>query len=529
MPKHKNGGKPRGRLLGRPFGNPEGASASLNDVLDDFVEFEGVAPDDALAANAHDSSTRVLVGKKGVGKTVYLRRFQAAAVEDVSTYADHVRRDLPDTQLIINVSQSAKRGLVEEHWARIWRCAIVRATISHVLCADQLKDRDEASVLEERVADYPSLLSLGRRPRSVYSEVLDIASNKTSDQLTRYVGHKDWRDLEGDVTEALRTLPPLFFYLDDMDDYFAAAPMFWLKCHKGLVRTIQSLLKEDGFRRLHVVACVRDLVLSSLLRDEHADRVRGEPHIRVLDWDYPAIRYFLHRKIRSLPQRYLMKPDATEPIEMWLGTTEIYNGKRGAAESLEHYLLRHTRLIPRDIVWLGNLLCDRVSQARHDGAAVLDDRAIWEVVDKAARGFADDQLRACANQIAADQVPEHGGPRGYADFYVGTSEYREGIVGELRQLISALGFDRVSEDTLKRGIEDISPTLQHEHVLDVLWQNGVLGYDTRVAGCSHFYSATEADDFNLPQGRLAYVFHPCLAHRIELEPSGPPVQAFPPT
>src|SRR5206468_836169 len=95
-----------------------------------------------------------------------------------------------------------------------------------------------------------------------------VAQYRTNDQLNRYLGHSDWADLEGDLADALRTLPPLFFYLDDVDDYFAAAPMFWLKCQKGLVLTILALLKEDGFRRLHVVACIRDIVLSSLLRAE---------------------------------------------------------------------------------------------------------------------------------------------------------------------------------------------------------------------------------------------------------------------
>src|SRR4051794_24461716 len=142
---------PTGRAADRPFGTPDGANANLQSLLDNFVEFKDRGPDDALAAPAEDHSTRVVVGKMGVGKTVYLRRFQAAAHEDEALYTDSVRQDVPSTSRVIAACQELKSNVVEESWARIWRRAIVRAAIAHVLCAGRLCNRPEADVLREHM------------------------------------------------------------------------------------------------------------------------------------------------------------------------------------------------------------------------------------------------------------------------------------------------------------------------------------------------------------------------------------------
>jgi hypothetical protein len=57
-----------------PFGDPDGARADIQTVMDKFVGFQGQKPWGGIASSPNDRTIRVIVGRKGAGKTVYLRR-----------------------------------------------------------------------------------------------------------------------------------------------------------------------------------------------------------------------------------------------------------------------------------------------------------------------------------------------------------------------------------------------------------------------------------------------------------------------
>ena len=67
-----------------PFGNPDGARENLDSLLERFVDFAGNEAFGALATRANDMRARVIVGRMGAGKTVYLRRLQASAYHEAS-------------------------------------------------------------------------------------------------------------------------------------------------------------------------------------------------------------------------------------------------------------------------------------------------------------------------------------------------------------------------------------------------------------------------------------------------------------
>src|SRR5205823_1943848 len=162
----------------------------------------------------------------------------------------------------------------------------------------------------------------------------------------------------------------------------AHAPMYWLTFQKGLFHAVMELLREPEFGgRLHVVACVRDVVYSNVLRSEHAGRYRDEPHIRVLNWDPVAIRGLLDAKIAKLGAAYRMD-SRVDGVAGWLGVSEIENPLRGIRERVDDYLLRHTRLLPRDIVVIGNGLSREVAAAREQGLTALPAETIWRVVGR---------------------------------------------------------------------------------------------------------------------------------------------------
>ena len=58
-----------------PFGVADGHRADIDSRA--FVEIDPAVAHSGVASSPDDRTTRVLVGKKGSGKTMYLRRFQA--------------------------------------------------------------------------------------------------------------------------------------------------------------------------------------------------------------------------------------------------------------------------------------------------------------------------------------------------------------------------------------------------------------------------------------------------------------------
>ena len=342
---------------------------------------------------------RVIVGKMGVGKTLYLRRFRASASDDESLYADKVRADdLPSTEDVIKTSQRFKVPFVTEAWQKIWRRAIVRCVISHLVANRRLRPHlgDE---LPEWVGTYADLLPTYDSPCGIGAEVRDIVrSYHARDLLWSYLEDRRWNDVEFNLAETLHGCPPIHLYLDGVDEQYSRAPMYWLKCQKGLFYAVMGLQRNEDLNRVHVVVCVRDVVLSSVLRGQHAGRYRDEPHIRLLEWDHEAILYFLNAKIDRLGPEHRMLP-AVPGVRGWVGRDTFVNSARGAEESVEDYLLRHTRMIPRDVVTLGNALCKQVAKAKARDQESLSDADIWQVVDRVGRHFAEQQLDVCANQI----------------------------------------------------------------------------------------------------------------------------------
>jgi hypothetical protein len=117
--------KDHGAELG-PFGNPDGSRAQLERVIGDFVDFGGDPSFGALATRANDSMVRVIVGKLGAGKTVYMRRLQDYQSRQGSVYADIPQQSPPSTEVIVKACQWFSGQVLVEKWMQIWSRAILR-------------------------------------------------------------------------------------------------------------------------------------------------------------------------------------------------------------------------------------------------------------------------------------------------------------------------------------------------------------------------------------------------------------------
>ncbi|MBM2615779.1 hypothetical protein JIG36_09450 [Actinoplanes sp. LDG1-06] len=300
-----------------------------------------------------------------------------------------------------------------EIWRLAWSRAITRTAVAHILLRPGLSRRVDPATARA-LKQYGTLVPLRRTPGTVYSHLAELLwDNDTRQQLTGYLRDGAWTDVNHYLREASPALPPMAFYVDGMDEFFEAAPSYWLPCQEGLFHAVMQWLRDPAIGgRLHVVVAIRDVVLSSILRGEMAGKFRGDPHLRVLDWDAGSLTYLLDRKIEKLDERYLARPDsAGDPVERWLGLSDIDNVARGTSERMPDYLLRHIRLVPRDLVELGNSLCAAVREAKED-RQVPSPEVIRGTIAAKARTFGAEQIQQCANQISADMAPA-GRPGGH--------------------------------------------------------------------------------------------------------------------
>jgi hypothetical protein len=204
----------------------------------------------------------------------------------------------------------------------------------------------------------------------------------------------------------------------------------------------------------------------------------------------------------------------------------VSNEARGVHEKVTDYLLRHTRLIPRDVVSLGNALCAEIVRQKAAGRSELSQADLRRVGARSSKVFGDSQLAQSSNQIAADTMPGDAARQGYSEVYTSTFEYLAGIDQQVREIIRQVGHDRFSRQELELM------QLQAEEAFDratsfpsVLWQSGLLGYVEK-DGEAHFYSQADMDQFDIPTDMDAYVFHPCMIDSVRITGIGDPVYPF---
>lgn len=520
----------------RPFGSPEGDRSELRDPLKEFIEFRGPRFRSGLGLDPDDRKARVIVGRKGAGKTLYLRRLQAAADAEKAIYADDWQTGLFRNEYVLKMLDwYTNEDDAIERWHEVWRCAILRSLVSHVLFSDQLETPLRADV-RERYADgklFPEFYG----PESIYTQVSDIIEMaRHRDGLDRYLALREWAGLERLIGDVLRESRPVCFYLDALDEKFENAPRHWLLCQLGLFKAVMAYFRDGRLgSRLHIVIGVRDIVFSSTQMTENATKFVESHPIRTLDWDRPAIEYFLEHKLRLLTPDHLMDPKADDSMQRWLGLKTIQNEARDQSEGMKDYLLRHTRLIPRDIVMLGNMLCELIDQAHHEGQPFLSEHEIRERVSQAARRFGTEEVRIVANHLTAEAMPQDAASHGYAEFYTGDlphgQAFQHTIAEKLTDLLAMLEYDRFNREKMldfaQRGRELLDTRADP---IDVLWQHGLLGYiegPTIRNGRVVFYSATREDRLTLPQAKVGYALHPIMIDTIdELRGVGQPVHPY---
>lgn len=507
-----------------PFGIADGHLADIDHG--NFVEIDPLIAQMGLVSQTGHRGVRVIIGRKGSGKTVYLRRFQASADDEDSVLAIPLDQNPPGTDQIIEFAHWYRGHDLTERWSQIWRIAILRAVCTHTLHSRHLTEygSEECRAALRDLAE--KLIPEVRAPRGPYSQLGElIAAQSSPQEMERELRKPAWGDLEYWLSEFIKDAPPLFFYLDAVDDEYKVAPNYWMRCQKGLFYQVMKLLRDPAFgARLHIVISVRDTVFSSVLRSEHATRYRTDPHIRVLAWNRPAIEYFLNHKLERLDPRFLISEEGGRRLADWLGRSTVRNEARQLDEPLADYIVRHTRLLPRDIIMLGNALTDAVVRAKQAGKTAVGESEIREIVGRVATWCGEEQLEVCGNQILGDLIPHGAARKSEVEQYTSNQEYERSVGDRIAGLIRELDEDQFDADTLEvfsaMGHDEFGKSID---LPTVLWQNGLLGFgDARIEPDDWiFHGVEDVDRFLVPTGRERYALHPCLLDTLGLSGAGP--------
>ena len=306
-----------------PFGPADGSRADLDEIQRDFVDFSGQPVVDDLASSPDDRSARLIVGKKGVGKTIYLKRFHANAHQEQSVYAPpRVQHDVPATEDVIRVCELYGR-LAAEGWQWIWMPrdpALARlAPSGRAAAAGEARagrrdalERDYGSILGAGAASAASTPRRARsRSRRRIADRLAASSGTPTGTTSRISSARSSPSCRRSASTSTRSTSSS-----------ATRRSTGCSARKGSATQVLELFRDTRFgNRLHVVVSVRDLVRSSLMSGEHATRFAGARHIRVLEWDHPTIRYFLHEKIQRLPRTTGCSPSSTGSRACWVART----------------------------------------------------------------------------------------------------------------------------------------------------------------------------------------------------------------
>lgn len=504
-----------GDPLLEPFGVPDGSIGAIERFETDFVKlhhrFGGVARE------LDDASVRVVVGSLGAGKSLYLRMMRNVQRANGSVFAEPPSgnsADLSTDDVVTFAEASKKQSANTEDWKLLWRRAIQRSAASFLVTEARVRGSISDELLDE-LREFTGLLGEPKRKRRVTSEASNIIrEHAIRHELQSYLHDPRWPDVETVMAEALSLAPPIFLYVDAIDDNFKWAPAHWMRCQRGLYYAIMDLMRStDGWNRLHVVIALRDIVLASARNSEDGPRYLEHTHINTLVWTRSSIHELLQQKVMRLPDEYFERP-ADKSIASWLSCSEIENGRlTPTSELIGQYLIRHTRLVPRDVVVQGNRLCRYVLNCRSTDAQPSAE-GIRRQVAISSREFAASQLAQCANQVISDSLPSGAMKDGYSDIFLKPNEYQvNDAVERICDVVRSVRDETFAADAVEQLNADAEQKFgQPVFLSDILWQNclvGTLGADGR----SRYFSLDDLAATTLPRAET-YVFNPILFDRI---------------
>lgn len=513
----------------KPFGQSDASRVDFKELEETYISRKGSTLSEYI-----NTSVRVIIGKKGSGKTLYLKGIRDYLTKKIvnteSNYVTEIDNEPPETSLIVKISSWCENNSydLDETWRKIWKVVILRTCISHILKSQELKKRLSKGEFENLGSYYINLVPKGNAPTSIFNELRSfLASFNSLRDLDIYLNQEIWGAFESELAVLIKKMPPIYLFLDQLDDDFSKAPFYWLKCQFGLFQTIFRFVRNSTYGgRLHIIACLREMVYAYVLNTQHGSKYLSEPKLKVLRWDINKSKHFLQMKIKTLNPNYLLNPHSENSALNYFACKKIFISRdNGFEELIENYILRHTMLLPRDIINIGNVFYSKRTSNMNGNSS----KPIKDAVRIVARQIAREQMKIASLFLSTQWIHRGAVEDGSFDAYVDESTIR-GIQKNLEDLIQNINKDRFSRDLLNKKLKTKVEFgfNENEKPFEALYSAGLLGYveiDTEGNKIELFFSESRETDYSLPLNKEEFVFHSSLIDFLKIKPIGKPVYA----
>jgi len=504
-----------------PFGNPDGARADIKEINEMFITSTPYAVDFSVMPEEL-LNKRVIIGAKGSGKTVYLRKIQALLREKTEEHKtgiyvdDDIEQNLNCTEKVIGFCDYFSENVLSEKWSQLWKISLLITLALKYIKDPQLIEYASDEERNELTATLREQQMLFKKPIATYAIFSALLQhiNSRHDANDR-ISNTAWIDFEETLKGILRKSPVIYVFLDSIDYEYEHAPMHWTMCQKGLFYAVMSMLQDKVWgERYHVIMSMRNNVFAAVLRSEHTTKFCEESHIFCLDWTYSNIKYFIAEKVKKLPDCYfLLENHEDKSVNSWLGIDSIIDHEE---ESVIDYIARHTRFVPRDVI----ILCNKLAVMHR---LVTNDRSInivetiREIVKERSRVFGDELLTICAKNINANQIPNGAGRYEYSEGFTASNAYQEGSFHLLKKVMQSNATVKITYNQLmelQRQVDQVFKT--ESYIADILWQNCAIGYVDK-QGIARFHTQLGDVDQLLPKKKDAYIFRTCIIDALGIE------------
>jgi class 3 adenylate cyclase len=340
----------------------------------------------------------VLLGTKGFGKTLLLKAKRIA-------YQEAGRLCIPQDSLLDKpvgdkiFSRDMLRlfGEGPEPWNKLWLTAISLAVLKQLRMTDGL---DLSPRFSNLLGD-PNL-------RTVLDHFVVLLDFSPKDL------HRCASETDTQLVPRLRAMnTPVAVFIDSVDEYFnkhihtpatrasgtgELSPNIWFLAQMSLVEVAYQLRRIT--KQLKVFAAVRREAFARLAdfspmvqqyRGSVVEIVYTESSLKQI-----FINNILWEKRKNLVHRSSLDSD---PIQAFLGRTEVVHGFTGEHEDVFDYIERHTLLRPRDLMTVGQKL------AALDPEERKHERSFKKAIHEAATEIAQEYLNEVAPRLGGIDVP----------------------------------------------------------------------------------------------------------------------------
>ncbi|QAY75588.1 hypothetical protein [Sphingosinicella sp. BN140058] len=481
------------------FGNVDGGIEGQ----EGFIRFEDRWGD--IAFRPSDRRVRIIVGRRGAGKSRYIRAME----RDASSQTGEHLLVFPqrDESVWISEMRWVHRSYPEHHervelWRRLWGAAAYAGIASNLVNYSA----PPGTTISMRPEDKAFFVDFCRQHFDKASVAFPIVSAlnqflaRYSDRsrLDSFLKEAFWTELEDRVLKSSAISTPVACYIDTLDETFGASPAAATDCQVGLLLWMLRKFQDPNVsNRIHIVVAVRDTVYASLMQSEHGRRFSRNDMIRCLDWTDDAALYFLQRKIDGLPPS--AQVDAKEKVNnvrRWLGIEKVRNEVRsGGEERVCDVIVRHTRFLPREIIEIGNALGQYVEHCIAEKTQP-DGSAIAQIIMDTGKQLADLAIETATDHMAALDS-DHGRT-------TVANGFRQELIRAIdRVFIPALGAERFTLADLRRAEQAFteqvggwSPSFDWRTVSlgEVLWLHGLIGFEdtTGAKPIVKYFSSTKS-------------------------------------